>query len=84
MPVYYFNMRDDSGYVADDEGIDLVDLVAVQEEALAGARDIIADRLKCAQPMRSETVFEVTDQAGAIVATLKFCDILTAAAADCS
>ena len=84
MPVYYFNIRDNQGYVSDEEGIDLADLAAVQAEAMAGAVDIIAERLKCAHKMRSETVFEVTDAAGNIVATLSFCEILSRAAADCS
>ena len=83
MPVYYFNMRDDRGYVADVEGIDLADIAAVEAEALAGAVDIIAERLKNALKMHSETVFEVTDQSGRIVVTVNFRDILNRAAADC-
>ena len=84
MPVYFFNIRDNKGYVADEEGIDLVDLAAVRSEARAGAVDMIIERLKNAHTMRAETVFEVTDHTGSIVETLRFQDILNAAACDFS
>jgi hypothetical protein len=84
MPLYFFNIRDGRGYVADDEGIDLADLAAARSEARAGAVDMIVEWLRNEHGMRAETVFEVTDHTGSIVETLRFQDILSDAAPDFS
>lgn len=52
MPRYYFNYRsgEKSEPYLDDEGIDLPDLSAAREEAIGGARDIAADRVRSGHP----------------------------------
>jgi hypothetical protein len=46
MPRFFFHIRYDGQLVRDPEGTDLVDLAAAKAEALADAREILADQAK--------------------------------------
>jgi hypothetical protein len=43
---YYFDLRDDKGVVVDEEGLDLRDLQAVQEEAARSLSDMARDAMR--------------------------------------
>ena len=43
MPRYYFDMMDDDGLLVDDEGVELSDLDAAQEEAARSLGDMVRD-----------------------------------------
>ena len=79
MPRYYFSLRHrpgPAGLAVDEEGDELADVTAAREHALSVARDTIArtrtdivrDWMVCS--------FEVTDEAGALVLTVPFSDIV--------
>ena len=73
MPLFYFHLREDGTIVVDEEGIELPDLSAAREEAIAGARSILSDEAKKGRLPLSFRV-EVTDEAGDTVMSLIFAD----------
>lgn len=75
MPTFYFHVRDGAGLTEDPDGSDLPDLEAARAEALAAARDILAERIKRAKnPDRRR--FEIHDDAGRMLGTVPFLDAL--------
>lgn len=76
MPRFYFNIRDNSSlFVADDKGEVFADLEKAIAGALVSARWILDDDVKVGN-IKSERVFEITDENGHILATLPFRDAL--------
>jgi hypothetical protein len=69
MPRYFFHLRKDNEFIEDEEGVDLPDLLAVGDEALQAAREIIAERVKLGQPIE-EREFVVFDERGQHVAAI--------------
>jgi hypothetical protein len=65
MPLYYFHVRTDAGLVADEDGIELPDILSVLNEALVSAHDFLTD-VKWSDPLS----FEVADEHGHIVLRL--------------
>ena len=65
MPLYYFNVRTDACLVADEDGIDLPDILSVLTEALVSAHDFLTD-VEWSGPLS----FEVADEHGRIVLRL--------------
>jgi uncharacterized protein DUF6894 len=68
MPRYYFDLRDSSGLSADEEGTELRDLSAAQEEAARSLGDMARD---AARQIKLETVqqmaIEVRDDLGPVM-----------------
>ncbi len=75
MPTYFYNIRSPEGYSADETGIFFVDADQAREEAVLGARGMLAQDLKAGRPVDHQQ-FEVTDEAGALVFTLRFRDVI--------
>jgi hypothetical protein len=80
MPRYFFSLRHrpgPAGLAIDEEGDDLADVNAVREHALFVARDMIArtrtdivrDWMVCS--------FEITDEAGQLVLTVPFTEVVS-------
>lgn len=46
VPRYYFLVRDEWGEAPDDEGVELPDLDAAREYAIAGARSMMSDSVR--------------------------------------
>jgi hypothetical protein len=69
--LYYFNIRTGGGLVEDPEGDTYPDLRAAREEALAEARDMIAEGDQIGEDRRSWR-FEITDRANQHVLTVEF------------
>ncbi len=68
---YYFNLREGSDYISDEEGVDLPDLDAALAQAKRGARSVLADEvLKGRLPL--SIVMEVSDEQGSQVLELPF------------
>ena len=65
MSLYRFHIRDASGLIEDEEGIDLPHLDAVRREALVSAHQFLAEA-EWSGPL----TFEVTDARGDTVLTL--------------
>ena len=70
---YHFHLRERGGYIPDEEGLELANLEAAREAAVAGARSIIADEVVQGKiPLAS--VLEVEDENGNRVLELAFRD----------
>ncbi len=56
----------------DPEGQDFPDLNAARIDAVEGAREIAADRVKSGEPINLADSFEIADEAGQIQTTVQF------------
>lgn len=70
---YFFNIREHGSYLADDTGIDLPSLDAMQTEAVRTAREMMADSILAGRAL-DESVFEITDENGWLVTSVRFGD----------
>lgn len=75
MPRYFFNIRSPDIYLADEQGIVLRDIDHVWEEAIKGARGILAAHLRAGRPVDHQK-FEVTDEDNDVVFVLRFRDVI--------
>lgn len=76
MPRYYFHISSSDTFVRDEIGVEFDRLDQVEPEAIKGAREILAEYLKAGRPVDHQQ-FEIRDQAGALVLTLRFRDVMT-------
>ena len=77
MAVYYFDLRDGSEIVPDEEGMDLSDLVAVQEEAARALANLSWDTVRNFAGAQSHTMsVEVRDSAGPVLQVRFTCEII--------
>lgn len=75
MPRFYLHIRDGGRLIADPDGSDLPDLDAARAEALASAREILAEKVKVGGVLNGQRI-EITDAAGAVLATVPFRDAM--------
>jgi hypothetical protein len=75
MPRYFLHIRDGDRYIADDEGSDLPDLDAARAEAVLGAREIMAEKLRAGEVLNGETI-EITDAEGVVLEVVTFRSVL--------
>ena len=73
--LFFFHIHDGTSIIEDFDGTDLPDLTAARVEALASARDLLADRVRAGQVVDGQH-FEITDESGAIVGKVMFKDAL--------
>jgi hypothetical protein len=66
--------RNRSHLFEDYEGEDLADLAAVQETAMASAKEIIAEGLLGGRPVLADYRFEVHDEAGSLLLAFPFAE----------
>ena len=67
---YFFDLRDEGGVVADEEGILLPSLEAVQDETARALGDLARDevrRIKADAPEARQLAVEVRDDTGAVM-----------------
>jgi hypothetical protein len=75
MPRYFLNIRDESGAVAPDgSGAMYSDLVAARRAATSSAWEMMAESMKFHGRWAARRSFEITDERGALVATIYFAD----------
>jgi Domain of unknown function (DUF6894) len=68
MQRYFFDLRDDDGLVVDEEGLELKDLLIVQEEAARSISDLVRDALrKPTSGFSQQMAIEVRDGAGPVM-----------------
>jgi hypothetical protein len=72
MPRYFFNFRSLTSLSEDYEGEDFADLAAVEENAMASAKEIIAEGLLGGKPVLTDFSFEVRDAAGSLLLDFPF------------
>jgi hypothetical protein len=79
MPRYFLHVQypaSEDGFACDDEGDELPDIGALRQHVLDTARDLMrGTRLKAVPDWRHCT-FEVTDEAGTVVLTLPFSEVV--------
>ena len=61
MPRFYINVRNGMGYSHDAEGRDLPDLETARNEALEGARELMAAELREGRTLRLSDTVEIED-----------------------
>jgi hypothetical protein len=71
MPRYHFNLYNSVGFVPDEEGRELPDVETAREEALKGARAIIADDVLQGR-LDLKGRLEVLDEDGVLVLAIPF------------
>ena len=75
MPRFFLNIRDGADFVEDPDGSVLPNIEAACREALAAARDILADKIRAGEVI-GEQLFEITDESGIVRALLPMRDAL--------
>jgi hypothetical protein len=75
MSRFYFHIRLGDEIVIDQEGSDLPDPVAAREEALAAARQILADAIRSGNEATPEA-FVIADGEGSELETVPFAMVL--------
>ena len=75
MPHFYLHIRDGDVLIEDPDGSDLPDLDAARAEALAGARDILASRLRAGEVVDGQRI-EITDATGGVLAVVPLKDAI--------
>jgi hypothetical protein len=72
---YYFNIRYSDGLIEDQEGQELRSLEEARAEAVASARELIAEAVLLGAKI-DHRAFEITDESGATLAVVPFSDAL--------
>lgn len=75
MPRFFFHIRDGATLIEDPDGSDLPDLAAAHEEAVQGARSILAEKLKAGEVIDGQR-FEITSEDGVVLAILPFKNVI--------
>ncbi|KQO49357.1 MULTISPECIES: DUF6894 family protein [unclassified Methylobacterium] len=75
MPRFYLNIRDGDDLIEDQEGSVLVDVDAARLEALASARDILAELVRAGRLVDGQC-FEIMDDSGELRAVVPFKEAL--------
>ena len=76
MPRYFFHVVEGTYILSDDEGSELPDLEAVRNDAVEGAREIMADDIRSGRKPEDRTML-VRDENGITVLTLPFLDAIS-------
>ena len=77
MPRYYFHVSaPDSELLRDPEGQEFRDLAAVREEAIASAREIMAELMLVGQAPDGHT-FQITDEKDKVLLVVPFKSAIT-------
>jgi hypothetical protein len=76
MTRYFFNYRDVARYFPDAEGGDFLDLAAARLDGRQSARELLGTERGESDPAFLGGTFEITDLAGALLATIRFDEAL--------
>lgn len=75
MPVFYFHVRNGEDFEEDPEGIDLPTVEKAEEEAILGAREILAERLRSGEVVDGQS-FVITSEDGRVLREVPFKSVL--------
>jgi hypothetical protein len=75
MPRFYFHLTAAGKLLKDEQGLDLPDFSAAHHEALLGAREIVAEAIKCGSQELPDA-FLIADEAGRALETLLLAEVL--------
>ena len=77
---FYIHVVANGERVIDEDGSDFADLAAARHEAVASAREIMAERLRTAQIIPADFSLIITDAQGDTVGNLSMRDVAFGAA----
>jgi hypothetical protein len=77
MPRYFMHLRDGAEVALDEEGTEHADLAAMQQSALASARDCIAGDAMSKGVIDLALRIDVEDEAGTLVYRLPFAEAVS-------
>lgn len=73
MPRYFFYFRDEDGNLQEDpEGQEFADLAGAEENAMAAAKEILAEELLRGNAVRTGLAFEIFDERHKLVLRFPF------------
>ena len=75
MPHYFFHVRDSGGLTEDPEGTECADEAQARAEAIAGARDLMAEHVRMGLDV-SNWCYEIVDDHGHRVMTVPFIEAI--------
>ena len=76
MPRFHLNIRQRGDVVEDIEGIELPDLDAAVENAMAAAREMIAEGIKANDLSAIQCAFDIADEASVLLRIVWFAESL--------
>jgi hypothetical protein len=76
MPRYFLNIYNDED-VLDEDGTDFPDLAAAKQEAIRGARGMMADHVAEGRPINLRHRIEIADAGGVVLASIPFRELIT-------
>ena len=79
---YFLHMYTGSETIPDPEGAEFDDLEAAQAEALQSARDLIADQLRCGQPIPRHWQAQIATECGTVLRSISFATLIEGASAE--
>lgn len=77
MALFFFHLRDGDHFAEDLEGGEFLDLAAARNEAIAAAREILAERLKAGRQLNGQQI-EICDNEGTRLDTVQFKSVYSA------
>jgi hypothetical protein len=72
---YFLHVRDRTSVIIDDQGMELPDLGAARQAALAAARQLMSQAVLKGEPLDGR-VFEIADQHGTVLLLVPFSEAL--------
>jgi hypothetical protein len=72
MTRYFLHVQEGSDILEDPCGQNFADLAAAEREAAASARDLMAEALRCNEPLGLQRMMLINDEAGHTVCTVAF------------
>lgn len=74
MAIFYLHQRRGAVCIPDLEGVDLPDLPAARDEAIAATRELISEALRSTGVLNVGWTFEIVDDQGDVVDRIAFAD----------
>lgn len=75
MPRFYLHISDGHEFIEDEEGMELKDAEAAREEAIRGARDVMAEDIRSGE-LNLSSFIEVEDEEGRWLLTISFGEVV--------
>ena len=75
MPLFFLHIRQGDDLVKDLEGQEFPDLESARQDATAGAREILAERVRAGEGVDGDRI-DVCDESGTVLATVPFPSLL--------
>ena len=76
VPRFFLHIRSGEELIEDPDVSELRDLDEARAEAIAGARDLLAEQLRLGKPLDGQRI-EIYDEAGQLLATIPFREVFT-------